>query len=72
MMQMTANAFSESADECFASGMDSFVPKPITFQKIKERLEQYLPDWDKTSVVKFMFVYKENVKKQRACARKVL
>lgn len=44
MMQMTANAFSESADECFASGMDSFVPKPITFQKIKERLEQYLPD----------------------------
>ncbi|PQP99226.1 histidine kinase 5 [Prunus yedoensis var. nudiflora] len=44
IIAMTANAFSESADECFASGMDSFVPKPITFQKIKERLEQYLPD----------------------------
>ncbi|XVF89455.1 hypothetical protein PTKIN_Ptkin19aG0131600 [Pterospermum kingtungense] len=42
-MQMTANAMSESADECFANGMDSFVSKPITFQKLKECLEQYLP-----------------------------
>lgn len=41
---MTANAFSESAEECFANGMDSFVPKPVTRQKLKERLEQYLPD----------------------------
>ncbi|XVF89459.1 hypothetical protein PTKIN_Ptkin19aG0132000 [Pterospermum kingtungense] len=43
IIAMTANALSESADECFANGMDSFVSKPITFQKLKECLEQYLP-----------------------------
>ncbi|KAM5565328.1 histidine kinase 5 [Rosa sericea] len=44
IIAMTANAFAESAEECFANGMDSFVPKPVTRQKLKERLEQYLPD----------------------------
>ncbi|KAL4334132.1 hypothetical protein GQ457_07G043800 [Hibiscus cannabinus] len=43
IVAMTANALSESADECFANGMDSFVSKPVTFQKLKECLEQYLP-----------------------------
>ncbi|XP_054818195.1 histidine kinase 5-like [Prosopis cineraria] len=42
IIAMTANALSESADECFANGMDSFVSKPVTFQKLKECLEQYL------------------------------
>ncbi|XP_021762110.1 histidine kinase 5-like [Chenopodium quinoa] len=43
IIAMTANALSESADECFANGMDSFVSKPVTFQKLKECLQQYLP-----------------------------
>ncbi|XWS70548.1 hypothetical protein CRYUN_Cryun03dG0056900 [Craigia yunnanensis] len=43
IIAMTANALSESADECFANGMDSFVSKPVTFQKLKECLEQYYP-----------------------------
>ncbi|TXG62341.1 hypothetical protein EZV62_013704 [Acer yangbiense] len=43
IIAMTANALSESADECFANGMDSFVSKPVTFQKLKECLEQYFP-----------------------------
>ncbi|KAI8547690.1 hypothetical protein RHMOL_Rhmol07G0215800 [Rhododendron molle] len=42
IIAMTANALSESADECFANGMDSFVSKPVTFQKLKECLEQYV------------------------------
>jgi len=42
IMQMTANAFSESAEECYANGLDSFVSKPVTFQKLKECIEQYL------------------------------
>ncbi|KAK4798187.1 hypothetical protein SAY86_030513 [Trapa natans] len=42
IVAMTANALSESADECFANGMDSFVSKPVTFQKLKQCLEQYL------------------------------
>ncbi|CAI9784764.1 unnamed protein product [Fraxinus pennsylvanica] len=29
IIAMTANALSESADECFANGMDSFVSKPL-------------------------------------------
>ncbi|MBA0807061.1 hypothetical protein Gohar_022889 [Gossypium harknessii] len=43
IIAMTANALSESADECSANGMDSFISKPVTFQKLKECLEQYLP-----------------------------
>ncbi|XP_057959650.1 histidine kinase 5 [Malania oleifera] len=42
IIAMTANALAESADECFANGMDSFVSKPVTFQKLKECLQQYL------------------------------
>ncbi|OVA03671.1 Signal transduction response regulator [Macleaya cordata] len=43
IIAMTANALSESAEECLASGMDSFVSKPVTAQKLKEILQQYLP-----------------------------
>ncbi|KAI3453974.1 hypothetical protein Pfo_010637 [Paulownia fortunei] len=43
IVAMTANALSESADECYANGMDSFVSKPITFQNLKQCLQQYLP-----------------------------
>ncbi|KDP33470.1 hypothetical protein JCGZ_07041 [Jatropha curcas] len=42
IIAMTANALSESAEECYANGMDSFISKPVTFQKLKECLEQYL------------------------------
>ncbi|KAJ1430157.1 Signal transduction response regulator, receiver domain [Sesbania bispinosa] len=42
IIAMTANTMSESAEECFANGMDSFVSKPVTFQKLKDCLEQYL------------------------------
>ncbi|CAJ1973612.1 unnamed protein product [Sphenostylis stenocarpa] len=42
IVAMTANALSESAEECFANGMDSFMSKPVTFQKLKECIEQYL------------------------------
>ncbi|KAK7311035.1 hypothetical protein RJT34_08901 [Clitoria ternatea] len=42
IIAMTANTVSESAEECYANGMDSFVSKPVTFQKLKECLEQCL------------------------------
>ncbi|XP_010242308.1 PREDICTED: histidine kinase 5 isoform X2 [Nelumbo nucifera] len=42
IIAMTANALAESADECLANGMDSFVSKPVTFQKLKQCLQQYL------------------------------
>ncbi|KAL7159601.1 hypothetical protein ABFS83_01G039000 [Erythranthe nasuta] len=43
IIAMTANALSESGDDCFANGMDSFVSKPITFQNLKQCLQKYLP-----------------------------
>ncbi|XP_042515964.1 histidine kinase 5-like [Macadamia integrifolia] len=43
IIAMTANATAESSDECLANGMDSFISKPVTFQKLKECLQQHLP-----------------------------
>ncbi|XP_024996878.1 histidine kinase 5 [Cynara cardunculus var. scolymus] len=43
IIAMTANAMSESAEECFANGMDSFITKPVTLQNLKQCLERYLP-----------------------------
>lgn len=42
-LQMTANTISESADDCFANGMDSFVSKPVNLQNLRQCLQQYLP-----------------------------
>ncbi|KAF3778143.1 Histidine kinase 5 [Nymphaea thermarum] len=43
LLQMTANALAESPAECLANGMDSFVSKPITFHKLKDCLDAFLP-----------------------------
>ncbi|XP_077216636.1 histidine kinase 5-like isoform X2 [Tasmannia lanceolata] len=43
IIAMTANAMAESAAECLSNGMDSFVSKPVTFQKLKHCLQQYFP-----------------------------
>ncbi|KAL7190911.1 hypothetical protein ACSBR2_023060 [Camellia fascicularis] len=40
-LTFATNALAESADECFANGMDSFVSKPVTFQNLKECPNQY-------------------------------
>ncbi|KAH0855580.1 hypothetical protein HID58_007831 [Brassica napus] len=42
IIAMTANTLSESSEECYANGMDSFISKPVTLQKLKECLKQYL------------------------------
>ncbi|XP_057766788.1 histidine kinase 5-like [Salvia miltiorrhiza] len=42
IIAMTANTESESADECYANGMDSFVSKPIALQTLKQCLQSYL------------------------------
>ncbi|XP_038984870.1 histidine kinase 5-like [Phoenix dactylifera] len=43
IIAMTANSLAESAADCLANGMDSFVSKPVTFQNLKQCLKQYLP-----------------------------
>ncbi|CAN7005295.1 unnamed protein product [Brassica rapa subsp. trilocularis] len=42
IIAMTANTLAESSEECYANGMDSFISKPVTLQKLKECLRQYL------------------------------
>lgn len=43
IIAMTANALAEDIAECYANDMDSFVAKPVTFQKLKESLRDYIP-----------------------------
>ncbi|XP_031482464.1 histidine kinase 5 [Nymphaea colorata] len=43
IIAMTANALAESPVECLANGMDSFVSKPMTFHKLKDCLDAFLP-----------------------------
>ncbi|CAH8270704.1 unnamed protein product [Arabidopsis lyrata] len=42
IIAMTANTLAESSEECYANGMDSFISKPVTLQKLRECLQQYL------------------------------
>ncbi|KAI0492463.1 hypothetical protein KFK09_026736 [Dendrobium nobile] len=43
IIAMTANAMAESVADCLHNGMDSFVSKPVTFEKLKECLQQFFP-----------------------------
>ena len=43
IVAMTANAFEEDVRECLEAGMDDFIPKPVSKQKIQEVLEDYTP-----------------------------
>lgn len=39
---MTADAFSEDVRKCRMAGMDSHLAKPISVEKLKKTLEQYI------------------------------
>ncbi|MDJ0832766.1 MAG: ATP-binding protein, partial [Gammaproteobacteria bacterium] len=43
IVAMTANAFEEDVRECLDAGMDDFVPKPVSKEKIQEVLADYTP-----------------------------
>jgi CheY-like chemotaxis protein len=43
IIAMTANALSECERQCSATGMDSFMTKPVTFKKLKDVLSLHLP-----------------------------
>ena len=42
IVAMTANALSDCESQCSANGMDGFITKPITFQKLTDALQVYL------------------------------
>ena len=42
IVAMTANALSDCEAQCSANGMDGFITKPITFQKLTDALQVYI------------------------------
>ncbi|KAJ7521010.1 hypothetical protein O6H91_19G034100 [Diphasiastrum complanatum] len=43
IVAMTADTFPENVAEFMAHGMDSFVPKPVTFKKLSQVLREFFP-----------------------------
>jgi CheY-like chemotaxis protein/HPt (histidine-containing phosphotransfer) domain-containing protein len=46
VIAMTANAFREDMEKCYAAGMDDFVSKPVTLQRLAAVLSQWLAPKD--------------------------
>jgi CheY-like chemotaxis protein len=42
VIAMTANAFREDMEKCFASGMDDFVSKPVTLDRLAAALAHWM------------------------------
>lgn len=46
----TANALSGEAENCFAAGMDDYLVKPVELSRLREKLDQWLPIPDATTM----------------------
>ena len=44
LIACTANAYDEAADACLACGMDDYLAKPVSLERLKEVLELWFPD----------------------------
>ncbi|KAL3685441.1 hypothetical protein R1sor_003463 [Riccia sorocarpa] len=43
IIAMTANALADNVVECYSHGMDSFIAKPVTFNKLEQVLKEFIP-----------------------------
>jgi len=51
VIALTANAFHEDADKCFEAGMDDFISKPVTMDRLAAMLVRWLSPLDRTLAV---------------------
>ncbi len=51
VIAMTANAFREDMEKCYSAGMDDFVSKPVTLQRLATVLSQWLAPKEEPIVV---------------------
>ncbi len=51
VIAMTANAFREDREKCFAAGMDDFVSKPVTMHRLASVLTTWLSKGPQTEIV---------------------
>jgi PAS domain S-box-containing protein len=51
VIAMTANAFREDMEKCYSAGMDDFVSKPVTLQRLATVLSQWLTPKEEPIVV---------------------
>ncbi|MGH7184819.1 MAG: ATP-binding protein, partial [Pseudomonadota bacterium] len=51
ILALTADVVREHVERCLASGMDDYLPKPVTIRQLVEKLQRWLPrvGWDSTA-----------------------
>jgi len=62
IIAMTANVMQGDAEQCIAAGMDDYIAKPITLERIFDRLKKYCPSYQ-THVIQ-----KPGIKVGQSCA----
>jgi CheY-like chemotaxis protein len=51
IIAMTANNMQGDREQCLGSGMDDFLPKPVSFTELREKLEKAMQGSSATSAI---------------------
>ncbi len=70
IIAMTANAMAGDKDRCLQAGMNDHIAKPIEPEKLYERLVEWLPQREQSSVDKLLYKTKEETAGQTTKSKK--